>query len=80
MAGRAAAGFLQFTKMQREAELLLVRQGLIAKHQHGVFSHSRVDRRNLIRRQRIPAIDARYFAGESRGKLSDRYGQTALPI
>jgi hypothetical protein len=32
VAGRAAPGFLEFAEMQREAELLLVRQILIAEY------------------------------------------------
>jgi hypothetical protein len=72
VAWRAAAGFFEFAEMQREAELLLVGQGLVAKHQNGVFRHAGMDRRDLVGRQPLAAVDARYFACEGRGKLSDR--------
>ena len=64
--------------MQREAKLLCVRHLLVAEHQNGVFGHAGMDGRNLVRRQRPPAVDTGDFAGESGGQLPDRYVQTAL--
>ena len=65
--GRTAASLLELAEMQREAELLFVRQRLVAEHQNGVFGHADMDGRNLVWRQRPPAIDTRDFAGEGGG-------------
>jgi len=67
-----AAGFFEFAQMQSEAELLVVRQRLIAKHKNGIFGHSGVNGCDHVGRQWLPAIDTRHFACESGGKLSDR--------
>jgi hypothetical protein len=65
--GRTAASLLELAEMQREAELLFVRQRLVAEDQNGVFGHAGMDGRNLVWRQRPPAIDTRDFAGEGGG-------------
>ena len=75
MTRRAAAGFFELTEMQCEAELLFVRQRLIAKYQHSAFGHAGMDRRDLVGRQLLPAVDTRDFASECGGKPPDRYGQ-----
>jgi hypothetical protein len=77
--GRTAASLLELAEMQREAELLFVRQRLVAEHQNGVLGHVGMDGRNLVRRQRPPAIDTRDFAGEGGAYLPDRFVQMALP-
>jgi hypothetical protein len=57
--------------MQGECQLLLIRQLLVAKHQHGVFIHARVNRRDLVRRKRLAAINTCHLAGEDWRELFD---------
>jgi len=45
-----AAGFFELAQTQREAELLVVRQRLIAKHKHGIFGHSGMNGRARLGR------------------------------
>jgi hypothetical protein len=78
--GRTASGFLEIAEMQREAELLLVRQLLVAEYQNRVFGHAGMDGRDLGRPQRLPTVDTGHFAGEGRSQLPNRYTQAALPL
>ena len=45
---RAATAVFQHAEMQGELQLLRIRQLLVAKHQHGVFMHARMNRRDLV--------------------------------
>src|SRR5882757_3525985 len=68
----AAARLFAFAKIQRERQLLLVANVLVAKQQHGIFVHAGFDVGRLLRRQGNAQIDARNLAEEMRVKLADR--------
>ena len=71
MAGRLVR--LQLAEMTGEGELRFVGEKLIAEHQHRVAVHARLDRGDLIRAERLMAIDAGDLANEQRMQWSDRY-------
>src|SRR6185437_681106 len=75
----AAAGIFALAEIAREGELLLVGYVLVAEQQHGVFVHAGFDVGGLLRRQRLPQVDAGDFAKEMRVNLPDRHGHDVPP-
>src|SRR5882757_5890428 len=68
----ASARILALAEIQRERHLLLVGNVLIAEQQDGISVHAGLDVGGLLRRQRLPQIDAGNFAKKMRVKLPDR--------
>src|SRR5438067_3944586 len=65
---------LQLAEMAGEGELLVVGDRLVAEHQHRVTVHAGFDRGDLVRAERLAAIDAGYLADEHRMQWADRDG------
>ena len=65
-------GILALAEIQREGQLLLVRDVLVAEQQHGIFVHAGFDVGRFLRRQGLSQIDARNLAEKMRMKLPDR--------
>jgi hypothetical protein len=64
-----------------EGELLLVVDRLVVEHEHRVPVHSGMDRRHLIRGQRLGHVDAFHFGGEARADLASDDGHWGdLPL
>src|SRR5215471_7036916 len=68
---RRAVG-LELAEMTREDELLVDGDVLVAKHEHGVAVHARFDRGDLVRAERMAAIDAGDLADKDRVQRADR--------
>src|SRR6185312_7993597 len=75
----AAAGIFALAEVAREAELLVVGYVLVTEQQHGVFVHAGFDVDGLLRRQRLPQVDAGDFAEKMWVKLPDRHGHGVPP-
>ena len=75
--GAGAAGVFQLAEAAAEGQVLLVRQGLIVEHEHGVRVHSGVDRRRVLGRGWLTQIQALDFGGEARADLAgaERHGR-----
>ena len=69
---------LELAEVERERDLLLVGQGLIAKDQHGVRVDRCLDRGRVGAVERLRDIDARDFAGVRGTQLPDRDGHHKL--
>ena len=65
---------LELAEMAGERDLLLVGDVLVAKDEHGIFVHARLDRSDLLWAERLAAIDTRNFSGKDRVERADRYG------
>ncbi len=66
---------LELAKTAGERDLLVVGYVLVAEHQDGILIHAGVDGGDLLRAERLAAIDARNFSDEDRVwffKLGDR--------
>ena len=72
MAGRLVR--FELAEMAGEDELRLVGEKLIAEHQHRIPVHARFDRGDLVRAERLMAIDAGDLADEQRMQWADRHG------
>ncbi|HTW69810.1 MAG TPA: hypothetical protein VME47_07995 [Acetobacteraceae bacterium] len=59
-----AARFLQFPETPAERKLLLIRQPLVAEHQHGMAADRSLDCRDIIRRQRVCGVNAGHLGNE----------------
>jgi hypothetical protein len=69
------------TEVAGERDLLFVGEVLVAKDQHGIFVHARLDRIDLLWAERLPAIDIRNLSSKDRVEWADRYGHSLnLPI
>src|SRR5580658_3652883 len=77
--GGAAAAVFKLAELQGEPQLFLIGQLLVVKYQNRVLAHAGVNGRDLIRRQRVPAVDPGYFTRENRRELCDRYGHAVSP-
>ena len=63
----------ELPEMAGERDLLFVREVLVAKDQHGIFVHARLDHIDLACAERLPAIDARDLSGKDPVQWTDRY-------
>ena len=68
---RIAARVFQVTEIQRERQLRFVGQMLVAKHQHGVAIHARLDRCAFVARDRSRDVHAGHLAREFRHDPAD---------
>ena len=78
-AGHAVSGSFDVAEMQREGQLLLIGQTLVAKDQHAAIVHALFDSGDLGRRQRFGAIDAGNYTGEARRQGLNRNWHFMLP-
>ena len=69
-----ADGVLDLAQALGEGELLGVVDLLVVEHQHGVLVHAGMDRRHLVRRQRLAHVDAVDFACEAGADLANGDG------
>ena len=68
---------LQLAEVQREGKLLLVREVLAVKDEHGVLVHPRIDRRHLLATHRPGDVNPRHLSRELISQRADRYGHLA---
>ena len=68
------AGNFQRAEIAREGFLLLVGKVLIVEHQDGVLVHARLDRCDVLRRQRFGQIDTIDFTADGGTKRTDGNG------
>jgi hypothetical protein len=67
--------------MAGERDLFFVGEVLVAKDQHGIFVHARLDHIDLASAKRLPAIDTQNLSGKDRAEWTDRYWHSLnLPI
>src|SRR5204863_1330662 len=69
----------ELSKIACELDLLLVREVLVAKDQHGILVHARLDRIDLAGAEQLPAIDTRNLSGKDRVEWTDGYGHPVEP-
>src|SRR4030095_14549721 len=65
---------LELAEIQRERDLLLVREVLIAKDEHGIRIHPRLDRRHVHGADRFGDVQPRDLSRERATQRVDRYG------
>src|SRR5262249_28054627 len=70
---------LQRAELEGERDLLLVGDRLIAKHEHGVPIHPRLDREHVLPIERLRNVDPRDQAGESPVHGANARGHLILP-
>src|SRR5712692_4539432 len=68
---------LQLAKVEGEGELLLVREILVVKDEHGTGVHPRFDRRHLLATDRPGDVNPRDLSRELISQWADRYGHLA---
>ena len=70
----AALVVLELAEIERERDLLLVREVLIAKDEHGIRIHPRLDRRHVHGADRFGDVQPRDLSRERATQRVDRYG------
>src|ERR1700727_765392 len=76
---RATAGAFALTEIPGKNQLLVVRDVLVAKQQHGIFVHAGLDIPCLVRSERLTQIDAGNLTEKMRVKLANRHGHGVPP-
>src|SRR5438094_670239 len=70
---------LELAQAAAEGQLLGVVDALVAEHEHRVLVHPGVDRRHLVRRERLAEVEPLDFGGEARADLTRRDGHGIIP-
>src|SRR5437870_13773795 len=63
---------LELAEVEREGKLLLIREVLIAKDEHGIRVHPRVDRRHVRAVDRLGDVESRDLSRERTTQRADR--------